>query len=112
MRNLSIMTHRFQFKSNTARRVIDYLSERPVRTLLAGLEYHKARHKGDREFQLWQEGSHPKVIETEAMLRQKLEYIHQNPVKQGYVGDPAHWRYSSARNYAKIEALVSVTTDW
>jgi hypothetical protein len=50
-----------------------------VRTLLNGLEYHKAQHKTDREFQLWQEGSHPKVIESESMLRQKLEYIHQNP---------------------------------
>jgi putative transposase len=100
------------FKSYTARRVIDYLTERQVRILIEGLEYHKARHKGDRPFQLWQEGSHPKVIETEAMLRQKLEYIHQNPVKRGYVSDPTHWRYSSARNYAKIEALAPVTTDW
>ena len=44
------------FKSYTARRIIDYLSERHVRTLLDGLEYHKVRHKTDRPFQLWQEG--------------------------------------------------------
>jgi REP element-mobilizing transposase RayT len=100
------------FKSYTARRVIDYLGEHHVQTLLESLEYHKARHKTDREFQLWQEGSLPQVIESEAMLRQKLEYIHQNPVKRGYVSDPTHWRYSSARNYARMEALVSVTTDW
>jgi len=100
------------FKSYTARRIIDYLSERHVTTLLDGLEHHKARHKGDRTFQLWQEGSYPKVIEDEIMLRQKLEYIHQNPVKRGYVSDPTHWRYSSARNYAKIEELVTVTTEW
>ncbi len=100
------------FKSYTARRIIDYLSERRVRTLLAGLEYHKARHKSDRTFQLRQEGSHTKVIETEEVLRQKLEYIHQNPVKRGYVSDPTHWRYSSARNYARMEALVPVSTDW
>jgi putative transposase len=100
------------FKSYTARRIIDYLTERHVRTLLDGLEYHKVQHKGDRQFQLWQEGSHSKVIESEAMMRQKLEYIHDNPVKRGYVSDPTHWRYSSARNYAKIESLVSVTIDW
>ena len=63
-------------------------------------------------FQLWQEGSQPKMIETEVMLRQKLEYIHDNPVKRGYVSDPTHWRYSSARNYARMEPLVAVTTDW
>ena len=100
------------FKSHTARRIIDYLRERHVRTLLDGLEYYKARHKVDRQFQLWQEGSHPKIIETEAMMRQKLDYIHDNPVKRGYVSDPTHWRCSSARNYAGIESLVSVTTDW
>jgi REP element-mobilizing transposase RayT len=100
------------FKSYTARRIIDHLNDRYVETLLDGLRYHKARHKGDREFQLWQEGSHPKAIETEEMLRQKLEYIHNNPVKRGYVEDPTHWRYSSARNYARIESLVPVTVDW
>jgi putative transposase len=100
------------FKSYTARRIIDHLTERRVRTLLDGLESHKVPHKDDRWFQLWQEGSHPKIIETEAMMRQKLEYMHDNPVKRGYVSDPAHWRYSSARNYAGIESLVSVTTDW
>jgi putative transposase len=100
------------FKSYTARRIVDFLRERQVHTLLEGLEYHKARHKTDRTFQVWQEGSHPEVIENEEMLRQKIEYIHQNPVKRGYVCDPTHWRYSSARNYAKIEELVSVSTDW
>jgi hypothetical protein len=34
------------------------------------------------------------------MMLQKLEYMHVNPVKRGYVDDPLHWRYSSARNYA------------
>jgi hypothetical protein len=70
------------------------------------------RHKSDRAFQLWQEGSHPQVIENEEVLRQKLEYIHENPVRRVYFGDPTDWRYSSARNYARIEALVSVSTDW
>ena len=33
------------------------------------------------------------------MLRQKIVYIHNNPVRRGYVDAPEHWRYSSARNY-------------
>ena len=45
------------FKSYTARRIIDYLSERRMRTLLDGLGHHEARHEGDRPFQLWQEGA-------------------------------------------------------
>ncbi len=100
------------FKSFTARRIIDHLGERKVGTLLDGLEYHKSRHKTASESQLWQEGSHPKIIESEAALRQKLAYVHENPVKRGYVDEPTHWRYSSARNYASMESLVGVTTDW
>jgi len=34
-----------------------------------------------------------------------------NPVKRGYVSDPTHRRCSSARNYARMESLVAVTTD-
>ncbi len=43
---------------------------------------------------------------------QKIEYIHMNPVRRGYINDPLHWRYSSARNYARQEGLIPVTTDW
>jgi putative transposase len=46
------------------------------------------------------------------MMLQKLEYIHNNPVKRGYVDEAVHWRYSSARNYAGVPGLVEVITDW
>ena len=54
----------------------------------------------------------PKQIENDEMLLQKLEYMHNNPVKRGYVDDPLHWRYSSARNYARQPGLIEVCTDW
>jgi hypothetical protein len=46
------------------------------------------------------------------MLLQKIEYIHNNPVRRGYVDEPKHWRYSSARNYEGKEGLLDVKTDW
>jgi hypothetical protein len=46
------------------------------------------------------------------MMRQKIEYIHHNPVKRGYVDDDVHWRYSSARNYAGQEGLLKIDTGW
>jgi putative transposase len=45
------------------------------------------------------------------MMWQKLEYIHNKPLRRGYVDDPVHWRYSSARNDAKLPALVPVIVD-
>ena len=46
------------------------------------------------------------------MLRQKLNYIHHNPVKRGYVDRAEHWRYSSGRDYAGQPGLIEVFTDW
>ena len=100
------------FKSFTARRIIDYLEARNVQTLLKWLRLLKARHKHDSDYQVWQEGSHPQQIKNEEMMLQKLEYIHGNPVKRGYVDEPTHWRHSSARNYAGVPALFTVKTDW
>jgi REP element-mobilizing transposase RayT len=101
-----------RFKSYTARKLIDYLQDNRVERLLKQLAFFRKEHKQDRDYQLWEEGSHPEVIENEMVLRQKLEYIHRNPVKRGYVDDPAHWRYSSARNYAGLPGLIPVYTDW
>jgi hypothetical protein len=46
------------------------------------------------------------------MMLQKLEYAHMNPVNRGYVDDPTHWGYSSARNYAGKPGLIEVRTRW
>jgi putative transposase len=100
------------FKSYTARRILDALRAAQARQLLSLLRWHKERHKTDRELQLWQEGSHFQEIHDSRMMRQKLEYMHQNPVQRGYVEEPTHWRYSSARNYAGLVGLFPVKTDW
>ena len=101
-----------RFKSFTAKRLIRYLNAHNVKPVLEQLAFYKKAHKGDRAYQLWQEGVHPEWIQNEAMMRQKIEYIHQNPVKRGYVDDAAHWRYSSARNYAGLEGLLDVYRVW
>lgn len=97
------------FRSYTARQMIDWLQEKKAEHILKQLNYYKLRHKRDRKYQLWQEGAHPKAILTDKMMLQKLEYMHYNPVKRGYVDEPTHWRYSSARDYAGMEGLMEIT---
>ena len=36
---------------------------------------------------------------SDAIMEQKLEYLHNNPVKRGLVASPEHWRYSSAHKW-------------
>ena len=100
------------FKSFTARCIVDWLEKHRAATLLDQLRLHKAPYKTDSEYQVWQEGSQPKEIQNTEMMLQKLEYAHNNPVKRGYVDDPLHWRHSSARNYAGQPGLIVVATDW
>jgi len=55
-------------------------------------------YKKDRTYQIWQEGYKPKLIQTDVMMINKINYIHNNPVKRGYIDEAIHWRYSSARD--------------
>jgi putative transposase len=50
---------------------------------------------------VWQPRSYDFNLFTEKKVLQKLEYIHNNPVKAGLVADPCDWPFSSARFYLK-----------
>ena len=100
------------FKSFTARQSIDYYSKQGNQSILKQLAFHKLPHKTNREYQFWQEGSQPKRIQSEATFRQKMDYIHFNPVRRGCVNKPEDWHYSSARNYAGLESVLDICTNW
>ncbi len=101
-----------RFKSYSARRIIDYLEQSEAKRMLEMLAMFKRVHKIESQYQVWEEGNHPQLLESEQMMRQKLDYIHQNPVKRGYVDVPEHWRYSSARDYAGQAGLIDVVKAW
>lgn len=97
------------FKSFTGRKIIDHLVEKKNLGLLGDLKSRKLKNHRDSEHQVWQEGLHPKQLFTPKMIRQKMEYIHFNPVKAGFVEIPVHWRYSSAINYEGGEGIIQVS---
>jgi putative transposase len=96
------------FKSFTARQCIDYYSAHNNEFILNQLAVTNNDHRTDREYQFWQEGVHPEQIHSQEMLEQKVQYIHYNPVRRGYVDEPENWRYSSARNFAGLAAVLDV----
>ncbi|MNE53013.1 hypothetical protein D3C80_1477130 [compost metagenome] len=100
------------FKSFTATQLIELLQAKNATRLLERLRFAKRAHKTDRVHQFWQEGTHAELVFSEAMLREKLDYMHRNPVKRGYVDEPEHWRYSSARDYAGKPGLLEVFRGW
>jgi putative transposase len=67
----------------------------------------EAIYKNHRESR--QQHSHPIQLNTNSIVEQKLNYIHNNPVKAGIVLSPEDYLYSSAINYAgRPEKLLEV----
>jgi putative transposase len=87
------------FKRYTARQMVTLAEAAGRDWLVNQFAFYKKHHKRQSQHQVWQEGSHPQLILDWDMFEQKANYIHNNPVRRGWVELPEHWRYSSARNY-------------
>jgi putative transposase len=86
-------------KRHTSKQIIQLLQTQNKKWLLSQLAFYKKKYKSESTHQVWQEGFHPELMQSEQMLLQKIKYIHHNPVKRGYVERPEYWLYSSARNF-------------
>ena len=82
-------------KGLTARRVIDFVKEHNYRSSLAKLRHEEWKRK--HSYSLWQQEKNVFSIFSEAMLMQKVNYIHLNPVRAGLVNRAVDYRWSSAR---------------
>ena len=60
-------------------------------------------------YKFWKDGNEAKEIHTNYFFEQKLNYIHNNPVKAEIVDNPEDYLYSSARDYAGEKGLLSIT---
>ena len=58
-----------------------------------------ARNVNNKIFQFWQQDNHPIELSTNEMIDQRLNYLHENPVRAGIVCEAAHYKYSSAIDY-------------
>ena len=68
---------------------------------LRQLEFERAgkRNSNNKVFQFWQQDNHPIELSNPGMLKQKMDYLHENPVRAGIVFEPQHYVYSSAVDY-------------
>ncbi len=96
------------FKSYTAREITKTAKTDEKKWLLNQFEFYKKKYKKDSEYQVWQEGFHPQVIMGRDVFKQKVEYVHNNPVKSGIVETAEHWIYSSARNYLYGKGCIEI----
>ncbi|HEY8930021.1 MAG TPA: transposase [Mucilaginibacter sp.] len=55
--------------------------------------------------QFWQNGSYPVLLYSAAVIDQKIDYIHKNPVKAGFVGSAHEFWYSSANPDSPLKVI-------
>lgn len=91
-----------------------YTSKAIVRAISEN--YRESRRKwllaifrSDEGIRFWRGDNHPIEVYSNKIIRQKLNYIHNNPVKAGLVFRPEHYPYSSAVDYAGEKGLLEVT---
>lgn len=61
------------------------------------------------KYKVWQNGYHAEMAVSGWFIKQKVQYIHNNPVVQKIVTAPEHYVFSSAKNYAELENELWVT---
>ena len=94
------------FKKFTAKKIIQTILNEPESRREWMLDFFKKsceNLKRNQEYKVWQNGYHAEHIYSDSFIKQKVEYIHNNPVKDKIVANPEDYYFSSARNYADLE---------
>jgi REP element-mobilizing transposase RayT len=100
-------------KKDTSKQIIKAISENPNESrrewLMSMFRHAGENNPNNTTYQFWRQDNHPIELFTAEVLWQKLNYLHQNPVKEGIVEHPEEYLYSSVRNYADRPGLLNIT---
>ena len=61
--------------------------------------YAGKSNSNNTDFQFWKQDYHPIELNTVVKSKDRLDYLHQNPVRSGLVWETWHYKYSSAIDY-------------
>ena len=76
--------------------------------MMKRFEFSARSNIRNSEYQFWIHENHPEELITGKFTNQKLNYIHQNPVRAGFVEKPEDWLYSSASNYLCRPSVLEI----
>jgi len=64
------------------------------------------KNERNNDFQFWQQHNHPIELNSNFILEQRMDYIHNNPVVAGLVEEAHYWSHSSAKDYSNFGKSV------
>lgn len=90
-------------KSFTAIKIIDAIinneQESRKKWMLDIFEKRGQENKRNYRYQFWVHENHPILLDTPQKYKQRLDYLHENSVRAGFVHEPQEWLYGSGIDY-------------
>jgi putative transposase len=100
------------FKSFTSKELTKLIEENNKESrrewLLKAFKKAGAENSNNTTYQFWQQHNKPIELWSNAVIEQKINYIHNNPVVAGIVENSWDYLHSSARDYSGTKGLVKV----
>ena len=100
------------FKTFTSKKILASINENEKESrkewMLNLFGFAGRTHSDNKDFKFWQSGNHPELVYSDKFFEQKLNYIHNNPVRAGWVEQPEDYLYSSARDYQGLRGLIEI----
>jgi len=98
-------------KKFTSKKICEAIKENPgesrKRWMLALFLKAGRKNSNNEKYQFWQQHNQPIELDHAAIIEQKINYIHYNPVNAGWVQKPEDYIYSSASAYAGEKPIAS-----
>jgi REP element-mobilizing transposase RayT len=97
-----------KFSSRNISDTMQTIDESRKEWILNRFRINAAQRKSVKNYQLWTHENHAVELYSDKFITEKINYIHENPVRAGIVERAEDYLYSSARNYAGLEAPIDI----
>jgi len=99
-------------KKFSSKKLVKMFSENPKESrkkiFLEVFKNEGQRNCNNKKYQFWRQDNKPIEIWSNSVIQTKLNYIHNNPVKAGFVQRAEDYLYSSAVNYNGGSGVIEI----
>ena len=99
------------FKRFTSKSIVKAIKENPKESrkefLLAKFKEAANQSSNVNNYQFWRHDNKPIELWSNSVIKEKIDYIHLNPVEAGLVFRPEDYVYSSATDYTDEQGLLN-----
>jgi len=99
------------YKKFTAKAILDAIqndTESRREWMLYRFEFAGKFDNRIEKYRFWRDKSHPIELTSNEMIEERINYIHENPVRTGIVAKAEEYLFSSARNFADLSSVIEI----